>query len=111
MLKTLTLVNTWFNKYHSFLCSIATGTMSSTTRVASPDERLLREIKYLRSDLIRSYQLLDNKENIIRQLQTTNNFTDDEISFILMRCHPDHNPESNIATKLTQKLLSKRKKV
>jgi len=88
--------------------AVSSGT---TMRVDSADERLLREIKYLRSEAAKLQRLLDNKENIIRQLQMTSNFTDAEISFILMRCHPDRNPDSKIAHKLTQKLLSKRKKV
>ena len=91
--------------------TIATGTTSSATIRVSDDDHLLREINYLRSQINKLTVLIDDKENIIRQLQMTSNFTDAEISFILMRCHPDRNPDSKIAHGLTQKLLSKRKKV
>lgn len=37
-----------------------------------------------------------------------NNFTKEELAFILSRVHPDKNPNSNIATTLTSKLIKGR---
>ncbi len=39
-----------------------------------------------------------------------NNFTKEELAFILSRVHPDKNPNSNIATTLTSKLIKGRNK-
>ena len=89
----------------------ATGTTASGSIRVDPMDQLRIENEYLRIQLSKLKHLLHDKEDLIRQLQMTSNFTDAEISFILMRCHPDRNPDSKIAHGLTQKLLSKRKKV
>ena len=42
--------------------------------------------------------------------QTDTNFTKEELAFILSKVHPDKNPNSNIATTLTTKLIKGRNK-
>tara|TARA_Y100000114_G_scaffold154878_2_gene177814 strand:- start:342 stop:668 length:327 start_codon:yes stop_codon:yes gene_type:complete len=46
----------------------------------------------------------------LNQMQKNNDvgFSKEELAFILSKVHPDKNPNSNIAPKLTQKLIKKR---
>lgn len=36
-------------------------------------------------------------------------FSDDELKFLLMRCHPDKNPDSEMANQITAKLIEFKK--
>ncbi len=55
-------------------------------------------------------QLLERDLRLARASNSGNNigFTKEELNFILSKVHPDKNPNSNIAPKLTQKLIKER---
>ncbi len=57
--------------------------------------------------------IIHRQEDEIRRLQaleSQGDLSDKEIKFLLMRCHPDKNPESDMAVLITQKLIRQRKK-
>lgn len=57
--------------------------------------------------------IIHRQEDEIRRLQaleSQGDLSDKEIKFLLMRCHPDKNPNSNMAVLITQKLIRQRKK-
>ena len=69
-----------------------------------------------KADLNRLIDRVEEQQKIIleleKKLQTNkNDFTEHEIKFILMRCHPDKNPNSEQALELTRKILKMRNKV
>lgn len=69
-----------------------------------------------KADLNRLIDRVEEQQKIIleleKKLQTNkNDFTEHEIKFILMRCHPDKNPDSKQALELTRKILKMRNKV
>ena len=52
------------------------------------------------------------RDEYIKQLSeiiNTGIFDEKEISFLLMRCHPDKNPDSEIANTITAKLIHYKK--
>jgi hypothetical protein len=65
-------------------------------------DRLIHKIEEQRKTII----------ELEKKLQTNkNDFTEQEIKFILMRCHPDKNPNSKQSLELTRKILKMRNKV
>lgn len=63
-------------------------------------------------------EIVHRQESEIRRLQgllsqknnSSSDFSNKELKFLLMRCHPDKNPESKMAMEVTQKLIKKKNK-
>lgn len=58
-------------------------------------------------------EIVHRQESEIRRLQglvSQSDFSDQELKFLLSRCHPDKNPDSKASLELTKKLNLLRKK-
>ena len=97
-----------------------TGNVSSGTGVSSLANTGVdaAELQSLRNTVTHQREVIDRLKIQVEDLVQTiteydekdeKNFTKEELAFILSRVHPDKNPNSNIATKLTSKLIMKRK--
>jgi hypothetical protein len=85
-------------------------TITSTGNVSigntNTEYQLRREIEQL-TDIIHAQESEIRK---LRNMQTQSGFTQAELKFLLMRCHPDKNPDSKMAIEITQKIIKKRRK-
>ena len=67
----------------------------------------------LRREIEQLMDIIHAQESEIRKLknmQTESGFTQKELKFLLMRCHPDKNPDSKMAIEITQKIIQKKRK-
>ena len=82
--------------------NISFGTTGMTSNYQHDQiNKLLNTIEKLQDRII----YLEKKLNDVNDI----NFSDKDLKFILMKCHPDKNPESKQAIELTKKLLKMRK--
>ena len=80
--------------------SFGTSGIGSSYQVGQID-RLLNTIQKLQDRI----KYLEKKLNNVNDI----NFSEKDLKFILMKCHPDKNPDSKQAIELTKKLLKMRK--
>ena len=89
---------------------------SGTVTVAAPspnNSELKRKIENQEKQIEFLQQRTEVLERDLRLAKASksvdnNNFTKEELAFILSRVHPDKNPNSNIATTLTSKIIKGR---
>ena len=93
------------NKHKPFSSGTANVTFGNTgiTSNYQNDQinKLLNTIQKLKDHI----KYLEKKLNNVNDI----NFSDKDLKFILMKCHPDKNPNSKQAIELTKKLLKMKK--
>ena len=98
----------------------AASSGSLTLTIDGSDSTLRNQIIQLEQTIERQQQVIGRLnlqiEHLIEDLKTQEElesdvgFTKEELAFILSRVHPDKNPDSEMAHKLTTKLIKGRKK-
>lgn len=88
-------------------------TTSGTVTFAAPRQNQDARVVELQEKVKRYARQIDELKQALDEAldnQTDTDFTKEELAFILSRVHPDKNPNSNIATTLTSKLIKGRNK-
>jgi len=88
-------------------------TTSGTVTFVAPRQNQDARVIELQEQIKRYARQIDELKQALDEAlnnQTDTDFTKKELAFILSRVHPDKNPNSNIATTLTSKLIKGRNK-
>jgi len=104
--------------FHTHFTTGSSGTVNNGATAVYLDASDKTETK-LRNTIELQQQVIDRLklqiEHLIEELKTQKElesdvgFTQEEMNFILSRVHPDKNPDSKMAHKLTTKLIKRRK--
>ena len=87
--------------FSSGTANVSFGTTATTGNYHDQVNKLLNTIQKLQDRI----EYLEKKLNNVNDI----NFSDKDLKYILMKCHPDKNPDSKQAIELTKKLLKMRK--